>query len=227
MQAAGVRNASTLDELENHLREEVERQRTLGAPVEKAFATATELIGQPGELRSEFAKAAAGGSSRLRRFKTALLNFVGIAPGDSLAFAAAQEILQSGQRQAFDLRHDFIGTEHLLLALLESSPATVPAVLQSLGVDQKMVRRQIELIVTPGLHSPAAQAIPLTPRAKKALALAVREAAALHHTHVGAGHIFLGLISEGSGVAALVMKTLGVDLATARSRVARELASGP
>jgi ATP-dependent Clp protease ATP-binding subunit ClpC len=93
-----------------------------------------------------------------------------------------------------------------------------------MNVDYKMIRGEIEKVVGLG---PALQATstkpPFTPRVKKALAIAIREAKASHHAGVGAGHIFLGLLMEGGGVAALVLKNLGVNVQTAREEILREL----
>ena len=139
----------------------------------------------------------------------------------------AQETLTLAREEAPRLHHDFIGTEHVLLGLTKSPAGIVPKVMQKMGVDSENVRREIEKWV--GLGQPATQnstTIPYTPRAKRALSLAAQEAKALHRTHIGAEHIFLGLLLEGHGVAALVLKSLGVDVEKARAEIRRELAEG-
>jgi len=224
MRAAGVKNPVVLDELESHLREDVERRMRSGVTAEQAFSMAVESVGQPVALQNEFAKAAAMNGTRLQRMKAALLRCLGLPPQPPSLFTAdARESLQLGRKEALGFHHDFIGTEHVLLGLLESEDGSVRAILQSMGVDSKIVRKEIEKIVGLGPSGRSIASPPFTPRVKKALEIAAAEARALRQTHVGNGHILLGLLKEGGGVAAVVLKSLGINRDTARAEILKVL----
>ena len=224
MLAAGINSPVPLEELESHLREEVEMQVRSGASLEQAFEMAVQSIGQPAALKNEFARAAATKWTRLQRLKGALSRWVG-GPhqyADALT-DGARDILEIGRKEALGFHHDFIGTEHVLLGLLESKTGVVPSVLQRMGVDHTIVRDEIEKIVGNGPVHAVAHTLPYTPRVKKALQLAGTEARAMNQAQVGSEHLFLGLLLEGGGVAALVLKTLGINIQTARDEIRREL----
>jgi hypothetical protein len=228
MTASGIGSPDVLDELEAHLREDVERQVRSGFAAQNAFEAAVQRIGWPARLRDEFAKAGVTGARR-QKWKAALLRFIGVPshPRPLALTTGAGEILDCGGREARGFQHDFIGTEHVLLGLLEAKTGVVPGVLQRMGVDPKTVRDEIGKIVGPGRAQGACPAPPYTPRVKKALELAGAEARALNRTQVDGEHIFLGLLREGSGVAAMVLKSLGVNTQTAREEVIRELGRQP
>ena len=222
MLAAGIKIPALLDELEGHLRDDVEQRVRLGATGQEAFEIAVRKIGRPSALRNEFAKM--GRRTRLQRLKRALLRFVGVsAPSPNAYNAEAREVLELGGKEALGFHHDFIGTEHLLLGLLELETAILPGVLQRIGVDHKIVRQEIEKIVGFGPPQQTASTLPYTPRVKKALELAGKEARAQNRMGVSAEHIFLGLMLEGGGVAALVLRNLGVNAAMIRSEIQHEL----
>jgi hypothetical protein len=222
MLAAGIKSPAPMDELELHLREEIERLMKAGMSGQAAFNSAVQSMGQPATLQHEFAKTGASKWTRLQRLKGALLRFIGI-PHPATALAdSAQDILEMSGKEALGFHHDFIGTEHVLLALLNVKSGTVSGVLQSLGVDHKTVRDKIEKIVA-GWPQPVGHALSYTSRVKKALQLAGAEARAMNQTRVGPEHIFLGLLQEGGGVAALVLKTLGVSSRDAREEIVENL----
>jgi hypothetical protein len=222
--AGGIKSPAVLDELESHLREDVEQQTRLGISAEHTFKKAVERIGHPAALQKEFAKAGATKRARLRRLKDALLRFIGVPrPSAKPLTAGAREILELGGKAALGFHHDFIGTEHVLLGLLESQSGVVPAVLRRMGLDREIVGCEIEKVIGVGPAQPSCPTLPFTPRVKRALELAGLEARALDQTQVGAEHIFLGLLLEGSGVAALVLKALGVNIQTAREELLNEL----
>jgi len=123
--------------------------------------------------------------------------------------------------EAIRFRHNFIGTEHLLLGLLQVEGSSIPTILGRMGVDCGSVSTGIEKIVGAGGQSSAGQKIPCTPRARKAMQIAIQEAKRRRTQRASAEHLFLGLIREGSGVAALVLKELGVNLEDARKEVLR------
>src|ERR1700722_1093646 len=111
--AAGVKNPNILDELENHLREDVEQRMQGGVGEGDAFEVAVRSIGQPATLQNEFAKSGATTGTRLQRLKCALLAFIGIPlpPSPRVFTDAARETLEIGGKEALGFHHDFIGTE--------------------------------------------------------------------------------------------------------------------
>lgn len=126
--------------------------------------------------------------------------------------------------EAVRFHHNFIGTEHLLLGLLQAENSSVPKILGRMSIGCESVRAGIEKIVGSGGQSSAGQKLPCTPRAKRALRIAIQEAKKARSRRADAEHLFLGLIREGSGVAGLVLNQLGVNIDRAREEVLRELA---
>jgi len=122
------------------------------------------------------------------------------------------------QEEARALGHPYIGTEHLLLALLADAASAAAQVLTALGADQAKVREEILAIVGPGKGAPSGH-IPFTPRAKKVLELSLREALALKHRTIAGEHILLGLVREGEGLAAMILTKHGVELELVRRQV--------
>jgi hypothetical protein len=122
------------------------------------------------------------------------------------------------QEEARALNHPYIGTEHLLLGLLHEREGVAAQVLEALGVSHEAVREQVVAIIGPS-SAVAAGHIPFTPRAKKVLELALRESIQLGHRHVGTEHILLGLVAEGEGVAAQILRTFVDDLGEVRRKV--------
>lgn len=135
----------------------------------------------------------------------------------------AQQVLALSRKEADRLNHNYLGTEHLLLGLIKLGQGVAVNVLQRLGLDLETVRLEVEKKVGTGPDQKVVGAIPYTPRVKKVLALAGKEAKALNHTYVGTEHLLLGLLREGDGVAARVLKDLDVDIEQARQEVLKEL----
>jgi ATP-dependent Clp protease ATP-binding subunit ClpC len=135
----------------------------------------------------------------------------------------AQQVLALARKEADRFNHDQIGTEHLLLGLIKLGQGVAVNVLQSMGIDLDSVRIAVEKEVGTGPDQKIIGNIPYTPRVKKVLALASKEAKALNHTYVGTEHILLGLLREGDGVAAKVLRNLDVDIEEARQRTLKEL----
>jgi hypothetical protein len=334
MAAGGIKNAAVLDELESHVRDDVEQQMRGGATAERAFQEAVQRVGTSAELNQEFAKVSRpqprlsrttvllccagfalfvflvetwllmeseisaaerslgvglvfaiscyiGGLPylnrmwpgvrgwALRRAIATVCNFAAVAwvcllllstvgvvlvpSGIILSvvcwslFAAATatvvvialgtepnvlnlwtpeawQSFEAADAAALHFHHDFIGTEHVLLGLLESENSIVPNVLRKMGVSRERVRVEIEKIVGNGPHSQTARPPAYTPRAQKALKLSILEAKALRCAHVDTSHIFLGLVLEGGGVAARVLKSLGISPERARKEIQKKLA---
>jgi ATP-dependent Clp protease ATP-binding subunit ClpC len=135
----------------------------------------------------------------------------------------AQRVIQLARREAENMNKDYVGTEHLLLGLIVLGEGVAVNVLDRLGVSMEAVRREVEKAVGQGTDTKTVGNIPFTPRSKKVLQLAMAEAQAMNHTYVGTEHILLGLLHEGEGVAAQVLRNLNVDLEKARIEVMKEL----
>ena len=116
----------------------------------------------------------------------------------------AQQVLAHARREADRFNHHYIGTEHLLLGLLKLGKGVAVTILENLGVELTAVRRQVEEQIGRGTEPQAEGNIPYTPRVRKVLAMANREAQELNHTYVGTEHLLLGLIRDGDGVAGQV-----------------------
>ena len=135
----------------------------------------------------------------------------------------AQQVLALARKEADRFHHNYVGTEHILLGLIKLGQGVAVSVLQKMGLDLETVRSAVEKQVGTGQETKAAGSIPYTPRVKKVLALAGKEAKALNHSYVGTEHILLGLLREGEGVAARVLKSLDIDIERTRNEILREL----
>ncbi len=126
------------------------------------------------------------------------------------------------QEEARTLKHNYIGTEHILLGLLREQEGLAARVLESLDITVERVRAQVVRIVGSGEEVTSGQ-IPFTPRAKKVLELALREALSLGHNYIGTEHILLGLVRENEGVAARILLDFDADSEKIRNEVIRML----
>jgi len=135
----------------------------------------------------------------------------------------AQQVLALARKEADRFNHNYVGTEHLLLGLIKLGQGVAVNVLGKLGLDLETVRLHVEQQVGSGPETKMVGNIPYTPRVKKVLALASKEAKALNHSYVGTEHILLGLLREGEGVAAQVLRTLDINLDKARNEILKEL----
>src|SRR5271169_4107324 len=135
----------------------------------------------------------------------------------------AQQVLALARKEADRFHHNYVGTEHILLGLIKLGQGVAVSVLQKMGLDLETVRSAVEKQVGTGQEAKAQGSIPYTPRVKKVLALAGKEAKALNHSYVGTEHILLGLLREGEGVAARVLKSLDIDIERTRNEILREL----
>ena len=135
----------------------------------------------------------------------------------------AQQVLALARKEADRLNHNFLGTEHLLLGLIKLGQGVAVNVLSKMGLDLEMVRTEVKNQVGFDPNRQNLGNVPYTPRVKKVLALATKEAKALNHTYVGTEHILLGLLREGDGGAARVLKNFGVDIERTRQEILKEL----
>lgn len=134
-----------------------------------------------------------------------------------------RDVLAASKNEALRLRHEYVGTEHILLALISEGEGVAAAALRNLGIDAEGIRQTIYGIVKEGRSTAAGPDLPYTSRAKKILELSMAEARDLHHEYVGTEHLFLGLIREEKGIAAQVLLDAGVNLEAARGEVRKLL----
>jgi ATP-dependent Clp protease ATP-binding subunit ClpC len=138
----------------------------------------------------------------------------------------ARQVVVLAQDGARDLKHNYIGTEHLLLGLLREEEGLAARALESLGVTLEEMREQVASIIGQGDEVATGQ-IPFTPRAKKVLELSLREALSLGHNFIGTEHLLLGLARENQGVASRILLDLGVDAEKIHSLVIQMLGGRP
>src|ERR671935_49970 len=132
------------------------------------------------------------------------------------------QVVVLAQEEARTLKHNYIGTEHILLGLLREEEGLAARVLESLDITVERVRAQVVRIVGSGEEVTSGQ-IPFTPRAKKVLELALREALSLGHNYIGTEHILLGLVRENEGVAARILLDFDADAEKIRNEIIRML----
>ena len=138
----------------------------------------------------------------------------------------ARKVMSFARREAQGFHHEYIGTEHILLGLIQEGHGVAASVLKTMNVDLDRIRREVEKIVKRGpAHEPSVQ-IPFTPRAKKVVELALEEATQLGHNYIGTEHLLLALLREQEGIAAHVLMALGVKLEEVREEVI-EILGGP
>lgn len=130
----------------------------------------------------------------------------------------ARRVIVLAQQEARNLNHSYIGTEHILLGLIQEGEGVAAKALESMGISLDAVREEVEEIIGVGTQPPQGH-IPFTPRAKKVLELSLREGLQMGHKYIGTEFLLLGLIREGDGVAAQVLVKLGADLPRVRQQV--------
>ncbi len=135
----------------------------------------------------------------------------------------AQQVLALARKEADRFSHNYVGTEHLLLGLIKLGQGVAVNVLERMGLELESVRLEVEREVGTGSSNQSSANIPYTPRVKKVLALASKEAKTLNHSYVGTEHILLGLLREGEGVAARVLQRLNVDIQRTRNEILAEI----
>ena len=137
----------------------------------------------------------------------------------------ARRVLTLAQEEAQNLKHNYIGTEHILLGLVREEEGVAAKVLANLGVGLNKVRASVEFIIGRGEKAGAGET-GLTPRARRVIELAIDEARYLGHNYIGTEHLLLGLLREGEGIASGVLDSFGITLERARAEVTRVLSQG-
>ncbi|MFM8385248.1 MAG: ATP-dependent Clp protease ATP-binding subunit [Planctomycetia bacterium] len=139
----------------------------------------------------------------------------------------ARKVMAMARQEAQRFNHDYIGTEHVLLGLLQEGSGVAASVLKNLDIDLKKIRHEVEKLVSSGTTMVTMGQLPFTPRAKKVLELSLEEASNLGHTYIGTEHLLLGLIRENEGIAAQVLRNLKVKLEDVRDEVLELLGADP
>jgi ATP-dependent Clp protease ATP-binding subunit ClpA len=138
----------------------------------------------------------------------------------------ARQVVVLAQDEARALKHNYIGTEHILLGLLREEEGLAARVLESLDVTIEGARAEVARIIGPGDEAIPGQ-IPFTPRTKKVLELALREALLLGHNYIGTEHILLGLVRENEGVAARILADFGAGPQRVAEAVVARISAEP
>ncbi|MDI3281584.1 MAG: Clp protease N-terminal domain-containing protein, partial [Bacillota bacterium] len=131
----------------------------------------------------------------------------------------AERVILLSQEEARRLGHSAVGTEHILLGLIREGDGVAARALQSLGLTLEAIQEEVEKMMGRVEIQPPMGKVTLTPRAKRVIELAIDEARQLGHNYVGTEHLLLGLLREKEGIAAQVLRSLGVDLVKVRERV--------
>ncbi|MBK8978525.1 MAG: ATP-dependent Clp protease ATP-binding subunit [Planctomycetes bacterium] len=131
----------------------------------------------------------------------------------------AKKVMSFARQEAQKFNHEYIGTEHILLGLVQEGSGVAANVLKNMNIDLEKVRHEVEKIVKTGPSMVTMGQLPFTPRAKKVLELSMEEASQLSHNYIGTEHLLLGLIKENEGIAAQVLMNLGVKLEEVREEV--------
>ena len=135
----------------------------------------------------------------------------------------ARQVIILARKEADRFNHDYIGTEHLLLGLVRLGQGVAMEVLREMGVDFETLRLEVERSVGSGPETKTVGEVPLTAKARRVIELAIQEGKRLKHSYIGTEHILLGLIREGEGVAAQVLRNLGVDMEVTRKKILYKL----
>ena len=138
----------------------------------------------------------------------------------------ARTVMSLARQASQTYQHDYIGTEHVLLGLVEEGSGVGAQVLRNLHADLKKIRVKVESIIRSGTRPVSQGQIPFTPRAKKVLELSLEAAQGLGHNYIGTEHLLLGLLREGEGIAAQVLGRLGVEYDAAREEIQELVGSG-
>lgn len=135
----------------------------------------------------------------------------------------AQQVLALARKEADRCNHNYIGTEHLLMAIVKLGQGMAVTVLERLGLNMLKLQEDIDAIMIPSQEAQVFGSIPYTPRVKKILSFATKEAKRLNHNFVGTEHLLLGILGEGEGLAARILEKAGVDIERARQEVIAEI----
>lgn len=135
----------------------------------------------------------------------------------------AQKVVELARKESDRLHHDFIGTEHLLIGLLDLGQGVAFNVLKRFGIGVAEIRREVERSLEWGLDQPYDSPQPFTPRLKRVIELAQEERRVLRHTYLGTEHLLLGILKENGGIGARVLRRFGLDPYRLRQEILKEL----
>lgn len=135
----------------------------------------------------------------------------------------AKKVMALANQEAQRFKHEYIGPEHVLLGVVKEGAGVGATVLKNLKVDLRMVRIEVEKLITGGPKTATLGKLPQTPHTKKAIEYAIDEARKIGHNFVGTEHLLLGLLRDQEGVAAQVLMNLGLKLEDVRREVLTQL----
>jgi ATP-dependent Clp protease ATP-binding subunit ClpC len=135
----------------------------------------------------------------------------------------AQQALALAKKEADRLNHNYVGTEHILLGLVKLGESVAYRVLLNMSINLDDLCKEIEKLVPKGSNPKMVGNVPYTPRVKKVLTLAGKEAKSMNHSYIGTEHILLGLLKEGEGIAATVLKDFDIDLERTKEEILKEI----
>lgn len=138
----------------------------------------------------------------------------------------ARKAMALANQEAQRLHHEYIGTEHILIGLVEEGYGVAANVLRHFGVDLAKLRTEVSKLVAPGAASDTLGKLPQTPHARHVIELAIREARNLHHNYVGTEHVLLGILDESNAVADQVLMNLGLKLDVVRQEILNLISPG-
>jgi len=138
----------------------------------------------------------------------------------------ARKVMGLPREEALRFNHDYVGTEHIVLGLIQEGRGVAADVLKNLDVDLQRIRQEVEKRVSHGTTKVTMGQLPFTPRAKKVLEFALEEASRIGHNHIGTEHLLLGLIREGEGIAAQVLQNIVLRLEDVREEVLELVGAG-
>jgi ATP-dependent Clp protease ATP-binding subunit ClpC len=130
-----------------------------------------------------------------------------------------RKVLSMARKEAIRLQHDYVGTEHILLGLIHEGGGVANVVLERLRIDSDNVHQSIQEFIKEGDVEPSTNDLPYTSRSKQVLDLAMGQASEMNHSYVGTEHLLLGLLSEGKGIAAQVLQSLGVKIDVVKTEI--------
>jgi hypothetical protein len=285
MRREGIGSPAVLDELEGHLRADIDEQIQKGVMAQSAFEAGVRRLGKSDLLQREFSKLDSDRPAPIATIQAKMI-FAGAAgliisvtawmlvrsqmlPGLRLSAEAqafslagfavfeflllawlwkiatrssewagtgsfslegfsmpARQSFEAAREEARSFRHDFVGTEHLLLGLLKEPDGIAANILGRMGLTSDQIRKEILDLVGSGVSGNLRRDFPLTPRARRALSLAAKEARTLQSGNkIGPEHVLLGLLLEGHGIAGLVLRKLKVEASAARQEILKAIGS--